>query len=514
MAGHRTTTFAAGSHVPAGSLNTQQDRAHTLDLATATAAGAPTDTQGADWITYQSPDAGVAAGTVVTLDASDRDWRERLVSATARFVTTALRRWGRADEHVGNDPSTSNNRSAFGVTGPGAVGAAAATVANGTPPVVTTNSCPLPLDVRSDGEVWIFADPTSGALKLYNDTSAALHFDLLIMATGRAPDLSAPPPDLVPTLTEILWLTPSVAASRPANPGAVIAIHRATDTGAITLWDGGAWRTLGLVSPLTTRGDLWVRDASADARLALGTSGYVLTSDGTDAVWAAPASVPPTTYTAADFTTVAGGGSDTATLTGGKIRFVLTGTAARYYSATTRDAPRVKLAIPAGATRVIVVARVTTLTTSGTSYDSLGVLIRGGSDETAAPPSRVQASATYGHRLPSVVHFRDGSNNVYSGDAVTLSYGANVPFTGQSWNGTRWIAIQWDARTGQTYAGLYVSASTPTAPEQFAWTTLNETAPSSLGYGSPTWMVVTGMQPGGSPAALQFDADVLAWVWT
>jgi hypothetical protein len=40
-------------------------------------------------------------------------------------------------------------------------------------------------------------------------------------------------------------------------------------------------------STMTTRGDLLTLDSSADpARIAIGTSGYVLTSDGTDAAWA------------------------------------------------------------------------------------------------------------------------------------------------------------------------------------------------------------------------------------
>ena len=43
-------------------------------------------------------------------------------------------------------------------------------------------------------------------------------------------------------------------------------------------------------SLLTTRGDIITRGASAPQRLALGTSGYVLKSDGTDAVWAAAGS--------------------------------------------------------------------------------------------------------------------------------------------------------------------------------------------------------------------------------
>jgi len=47
----------------------------------------------------------------------------------------------------------------------------------------------------------------------------------------------------------------------------------------------------GLADPMTTRGDMIVRDSSnTTARLPVGTSGQVLTSDGTDASWTTPAS--------------------------------------------------------------------------------------------------------------------------------------------------------------------------------------------------------------------------------
>lgn len=263
----------------------------------------------------------------------------------------------------------------------------------------------------------------------------------------------------------------------------------------------------------TTRGDLIVRGASADGRLALGASGYVLTSDGTDAVWAAPTAAAPTAYSAADFTTVAGGGSDTATLVDGQIRFVHTAAALRYYDATTRDAARVRLAIPAGATRVVLVARVAAVAATGTTWDSLGLCVRGGSDETAAPPANLVVTTSATHRLPSVVHFRDGAGGVYAGEGASGSYGSYVYATSQPWDGTRWVALQVDLRTGATHAGLYVSASAPTSLMQFAWVPLGATLSTSIGTGTPTWMVVSALQPGGSPASYQIDADVLAWVW-
>lgn len=279
------TLFSAGSHIPAATLNLLQRRAAGLTRASASPSDGP-GVLGADIVHYQTPDAGMATGTVATVDATTGyDWRERMVLCWTRFAAAAANRWGRVSEHAGNDPAAADHRTAMNVTGPGATGAAAATVANGTPPTVGTDSCPIPIDVRAGGTLWLFADPSSGALKLYNDTGVTLHFDLIAFATGREVNPSEPPPDLVPTLTEILWLTPAVAASRPSNPGAVIAIFRATDTGAISLWDGGAWRTLYSASPLTTRGDLYVRGVSGDARLALGAALRILGSDGTDPVY-------------------------------------------------------------------------------------------------------------------------------------------------------------------------------------------------------------------------------------
>lgn len=90
-------------------------------------------------------------------------------------------------------------------------------------------------------------------------------------------------------------LLKGVAASRPAaNAVAKGTIYSATDTGAITQSDGvSTWSTYatissGLADPMTTRGDIIVRNASnVTARLARGSADTYLGSDGTDVAFSA-----------------------------------------------------------------------------------------------------------------------------------------------------------------------------------------------------------------------------------
>lgn len=81
-------------------------------------------------------------------------------------------------------------------------------------------------------------------------------------------------------------------ATRYTTIGGSLAALTAIGITIGTAADGPAVRTaIGAAATVTTtRGDLIRRGASADERLALGTSGHVLTSNGTDAVWSAPTS--------------------------------------------------------------------------------------------------------------------------------------------------------------------------------------------------------------------------------
>lgn len=58
-------------------------------------------------------------------------------------------------------------------------------------------------------------------------------------------------------------------------------------TAGIAPTNGSYWQLMsqGIASPLTTRGDLWYRGASADARLPIGAAGTFMQSNGTDPVW-------------------------------------------------------------------------------------------------------------------------------------------------------------------------------------------------------------------------------------
>lgn len=71
----------------------------------------------------------------------------------------------------------------------------------------------------------------------------------------------------------------------------------------VSSYGGNSWSTwaslsgTGLSDPMTTRGDIIVRDSSNTTnRLAVGAAGTVLSSDGTDVSWAAPADPAWTSY--------------------------------------------------------------------------------------------------------------------------------------------------------------------------------------------------------------------------
>lgn len=281
----RTTTHARGSHVRAAFLNAIQDEQVGFVPGSENPAGATAIT-GFDGRYVCTPDAGVANNTLAVLDDSV-DWRSRLLRGAFVRLETAAQRLHGADSWQANDPTRPVAVRLFeGRTGTGGLGAAAAAVANGTPPVIASGAFAVVVDEAGSGaaRVYLYA-AADGSLCLYNASGSTLHGELQVWGAAVAPNPSAPPPDVLPTLTEVQWLTPGLAAARPADPGGP-SIFRATDTGALSLWDGGAWRAVGGGgSPLTTDGDIFTRAGGADARLPVGSSGQVLRVSGGAPVW-------------------------------------------------------------------------------------------------------------------------------------------------------------------------------------------------------------------------------------
>lgn len=75
--------------------------------------------------------------------------------------------------------------------------------------------------------------------------------------------------------------------------------------------NGTAISTSGFADPMTTRGDIIVRDASNDTeRLAVGGASEVLSSDGTDVVWASLTSLGALENVSEDTTPQLGGALD------------------------------------------------------------------------------------------------------------------------------------------------------------------------------------------------------------
>ncbi len=92
------------------------------------------------------------------------------------------------------------------------------------------------------------------------------------------------------TTIDLSGMSATAGLKLPTASGAVptVAGILAYDSAANSVvWGNGTTTKTPLTDPMTTRGDIVVRGAAGTTRLALGTSGQALKSDGTDVVWGA-----------------------------------------------------------------------------------------------------------------------------------------------------------------------------------------------------------------------------------
>ena len=157
-------------------------------------------------------------------------------------------------------------------------------------------------------------------------------------------------------------LTPNTATT-----GAV------TLAGTLAIGSGGTGQTtasaaFNALSPITSVGDLIIGNGVNSAtRLAIGANGYVLTSNGTTATWAAAGGGGGGTYTRTSFTATAGQTSFTVSYTVGYVQVYMNGVLLNASDYTATSGTAIVLAVAASAGDIVEVVALYVSIVSGVS---------------------------------------------------------------------------------------------------------------------------------------------------
>lgn len=145
---------------------------------TSTLAAATAGVDGVAWVKT----AGINNGELALLDAN-HDWRDRVIHGFVTDLAAAANQpQGVAYYNNWPAPSTFN-----GYTGTGAlsnVGTGAA-VSNGNPPVWGTGGGGTSTAVTAATSIYLYADPTTGALYAYNSTVNPIFYWFQVTATAK-----------------------------------------------------------------------------------------------------------------------------------------------------------------------------------------------------------------------------------------------------------------------------------------------------------------------------------------
>ena len=146
--------------------------------------------EGTDGFVHQA-DASLATATLRLVDDTI-DWRDRIVSGWFARVGANDCVGQSTDYNLGDPAATSVALSTFEgeYTGTGAysaTGGSGTAVSNGSPPVWGASgvrSTAIVVDAHGSGYVYLYADPTTGYLYVYNNSGSSLYWVLFVEATS------------------------------------------------------------------------------------------------------------------------------------------------------------------------------------------------------------------------------------------------------------------------------------------------------------------------------------------
>ena len=290
------------------------------------------------------------------------------------------------------------------------------------------------------------------------------------------------------------FLPSGLAAARPVAPGTGVYLYYATDTGAVSIWDGAAWRAVsGSSSPTTTRGDLIIRGASADQRLAIGAAARVLRSDGTDPAWAA--------LLAADVSD--GGAVGRSVLQSATAADAATAQGLLWTPSLASSSGWTDVSSGVGSVAITGGALTGTITGSVAPVNIAAATIPWGGSDCFDVRARVQITGSTGADAKANLRVRYGSDGftiVPSGDGGlalirTLGgYGSLASTTGRPVDGTGWVRLRIVGQRVTFWYGTGVGSAEPTS-----WTLLYDADQGALvGAASPTVLYLGGQNDSGA----------------
>lgn len=175
----RIQTYAANQQILDTELNAIQDAALEFDGGTSTTnllASSPRAPKAIVWSDSQA----LAAGELVVVDT--RNWLDAILHVSYYVPGNGDRIPGATNDYLFDGAPTLR----IGYTGLGGLGAASAAVVNGVPPVPASGTS-WALQITTN--VWLYAQPSTGSLRLYNATASQILTPALVVFATAATGL-------------------------------------------------------------------------------------------------------------------------------------------------------------------------------------------------------------------------------------------------------------------------------------------------------------------------------------